>query len=308
MPRVSLRHATVYRYRTPVAFGEHRLMARPIESPDQRLLAAEVDIDPAPAQLGWIEDAGGAQVAVARFRGRADELFFESRAIVDHLPTPAARLHDDDAVIGGAPFAYWKGELSQLTPFMRPAGADPGGDLAAFARRFVRPVGKTHLATVLADMVHAIRKDFAYGLRLAGPPQAPLETLEKRTGSCRDFAVLMIEAARSLGLAAQFVSGYVYSSRPKVHRDGGGHTHAWARVYLPAVGWFDFDPTNGIIGSTDLIRVAAVADPRQATPLHGTWAGPRSSYLGMEVTVDVRVEAPILAQPKPSLRVASQQS
>jgi transglutaminase-like putative cysteine protease len=303
MPRVSLRHATVYRYRTLVAFGEHRLMARPAETHDQRLLAFEVDIDPGPASLRWIEDAGGAQVAAARFHGRADELAFEARAIVDHRPTPAAHLHDDDAMIGAGPFAYWSGEAAQLAPFLAPAYEDPAGDLAAFARRFVRPVGKTHLATVLADMTHAIRREFAYGLRIAGPPQSPLETLERRTGSCRDFAVLMIEAARSLGLAAQFVSGYVYSGRPTVHRDGGGHTHAWARVHLPEVGWFDFDPTNGIIGSTDLIRVAAVADPRQATPLHGTWSGPRSAYLGMEVTVEVRLEAP--AQPKAALRVAA---
>src|SRR4051794_32047239 len=125
MPRVSLRHATVYRYRTPVAFGEHRLMARPIEAPDQRLLASEVEIGPLPASLNWLEDAGGSQVAVARFQGRAAELAFEARAILDHLPVPASRLHDDDAAIGLRPFSYWPGEAAQLAPFTQPAHDDP---------------------------------------------------------------------------------------------------------------------------------------------------------------------------------------
>jgi transglutaminase-like putative cysteine protease len=101
----------------------------------------------------------------------------------------------------------------------------------------------------------------------------------------------MMEGARSLGLAARFVSGYVYSGSAKAGRTGGGHTHAWARVYLPECGWVDFDPTNGIVGNLDLIRVAVVTDPRLALPLYGSWAGEAGAYVGMDVAVDLTVEA-----------------
>ena len=142
-------------------------------------------------------------------------------------------------------------------------------------------------------MTRAIRAEFTYGKRLDGGPQAPLETLVLGSGSCRDFAMLMIEAVRSLGLAARFVSGYIYSPSMAYtvpRRRGGGHTHAWVRVYLPSCGWVEFDPTNGIDGNTDLVRVAVARDPRQAVPLHGTWSGPNGAYKGMDVEVDVEVE------------------
>jgi len=158
-------------------------------------------------------------------------------------------------------------------------------------------------------MTHAIHGEFRYGTRLSGAPQAPLETLALGTGSCRDFAMLMIEAVRSLGFAARFASGYVYSAsakagRPGPGRKGGGHTHAWARVFLPACGWVEFDPTNGIVGNTDLVRVAIARDPRQAMPLHGTWSGLPGDYLGMDVEVEVSVEACAGTQPAPLRRVA----
>ena len=191
-----------------------------------------------------------------------------------------------------------------MAPFLSRRHDDGSGRLEAWARRFVRPVGRTTLATLLSDMTHAVRREFTYNLRLQGAPQTPGQTLESRTGSCRDYAMLMVEAARSLGLAAQFVSGYVYSASRKSGRTGGGHTHAWARVYLPQAGWFDFDPTNGLIGSMDLIRVAAVAEPRQAIPLHGTWAGMKGAYEGMDVEVAIQTLETEAAQPNSNLRVA----
>ena len=95
-------------------------------------------------------------------------------------------------------------------------------------------------------MTQAIRADLTYEIRPHGPAQAPAVTLERGRGSCRDFAVLMIEAARSLGLAARFVSGYVYGGSAKSAAVGGhGHTHAWARIYLPraAAGSISTRPT-----------------------------------------------------------------
>lgn len=301
MPVVSIRHLTTYRYRSPVAFGEHRVMYRPLESFDQRVLSATLDVGPEPSLLSHVHEVSGAAVAVVRFDARADRLRFESLVSVDHTPREAFDLEGERSTIGQEPFAYAPDEASDLALSIARRHPD-AGEVEAWARRFVRPAGRTRLSTVLSDMTHAIRGDFAYALRLDGPPQTPTLTLARRTGTCRDFAVLMVEAARSLGLAARFTSGYVYSGSQKAGRTGGGHSHAWARVYLPDCGWIDFDPTNGIVGNQDLVRVAEVIDPRAALPLHGSWSGRGSDFIRMDVEVDVQVAAAM--QPPAFLRVA----
>lgn len=131
---------------------------------------------------------------------------------------------------------------------------------------------------------------FTYLRREEPGTQDPISTLQMGTGSCRDFALLMMEAVRSLGLAARFVSGYLYVPAKDGGHVGGGATHAWVEVYLPGAGWMEFDPTNGIIGNRDLIRVAVVRDPRQAVPLSGTWTGDPSDLIGMDVEVDVTAD------------------
>ncbi|MDB5477386.1 MAG: transglutaminase domain protein [Phenylobacterium sp.] len=306
MPVVSIRHLTAYRYRNPVAFGEHRMMLRPLEAHDQRLISAEVEITPEPALHREICDLSGSSVGVVRFATRSDRLVIESRACVDHRPETGFDLEGEDSAIGHAPFRYAPPDAAELARALERRHACEA--VEAWARSFLRRVGRTRIAPLLGQMSQAIHADFTYMTRLQGPPQTPQATLESRRGSCRDFAVLMIEAARSLGLAAQFVSGYIYSTSPKSGHTGGGHTHAWARVYLPGGGWTDFDPTNGLIGGRDLIRVAAVADPRHALPLHGSWDGLASDFLGMDVEVDIAVEIavePELAtQLHPPLRVA----
>jgi transglutaminase-like putative cysteine protease len=306
MPLVTIRHQTIYRYRNPVAFGEHRLMVRPMESFDQRIVAANLIISPEPSLLRQIHDLAGATVGVARFETRAERLAFDSTVVIDHSPSPAFELEGDDSRIGAERFAYADDEAGDLAGAIRLKHAADAEAVEAFARRFVLPLGQTRLSSVLSKMTHAIHDEFTYIQRLVGPPQAPGETLATRSGTCRDFAVLMMEAARSLGLAARFVSGYVYSGSPKASRTGGGHTHAWVRVYLPDCGWTDFDPTNGIIGSTDLIRTAAVIDPVHATPLYGSWAGLKSDYLGMDVDVMIHAE-PSSVEATPDLQRALSQ-
>jgi transglutaminase-like putative cysteine protease len=166
---------------------------------------------------------------------------------------------------------------------------DPGRAIDTWARRFVGKPGANTLA-MLTDMTSAIKQEFTYLPRFQKGTQTPLETLERKTGTCRDYAMLMIEATRALGLAARFVSGYVYNPSGRRRRLGGGNTHAWVRVYLPGSGWVEFDPTNAIIGTSGLIRVAVARDIYQAIPVSGTWSGFPGSYLGMDVSVDAHVE------------------
>ena len=301
MPVVSIRHLTTYRYRIPVAFGEHRVMYRPLESFDQRVLSATLEVGPEPSLLSHVHEVSGAGVAVVRFEARADRLSFESQVTLDHLPRPAFDLEGERSMIGADRFVYDPDEAADLALSIARRHLDDG-EVEAWARRFVRRVGRTRLSTMLSDMTQAVRDTFAYSLRLDGPPQTPAATLARGAGTCRDFAVLMVEAARSLGLAARFTSGYVYSGSAKAGRRGGGHSHAWARVYLPDCGWTDFDPTNGLVGNQDLVRVAEVIDPRAALPLYGSWSGLKTDFVGMDVEVDVSV-APAM-QPAVFLRVA----
>jgi transglutaminase-like putative cysteine protease len=305
MPILSIRHTTRYRYRNPVSLGEHRMMFRPRESYDQRLLACDLTIGPTPAKLHYVHDVFGNCVGVANFAGRTKELTFESLVRLEHTPLPAFAGIDGEVEVytGAMPFAYSAGDLPDLMQSMERQQPDPEGVVDAWARRFVRPVGRTSLQSLLSEMTQAVYADFKYNTRLEMGSQTPQETLALRSGSCRDYAVLMIDAVRSLGLAARFVSGYIYSphSGPLIRgRIGGGHTHAWVRVFLPACGWVEFDPTNGIVGNADLVRVAITRDPRQAVPLHGTWTGLPADYLGMDVEVDVRAENDALAQPSPA--------
>jgi len=287
MPLLQVRHVTAYRYKRPVSFGEHRILFRPRDSFDQRLVSAVLQVTPEPVDLRWIHDVFGNCVAIARFDAKAEELRFESRIVVDHTPHHAPHFRIEHAA-ETYPFAYDPQDLPDLDPCILRRHPDPQGEVASWARRFVGPEGKAQTSTMLMDMTYDIRERFKYVRRLSHGTQEPLTTLGLRSGTCRDFALLMMEAVRSLGLAARFVSGYIYvPSRDGSTTLGGGATHAWCQVYIPGAGWVEFDPTNAIVGNRDLIRVAVAREPRQAIPLAGTYAGGKGDYLGMTVQVNV---------------------
>ncbi len=266
MPVLTVRHITSYRYQQPVSFGEHRMMLRPREGHDQRLISAQLDIDPEPSELRWVHDVFGNSVAVARFSGRARELSVASTVRLDHQPMNALDFTLEDYA-RTFPFTYGSEEMPDLARSIERHWPDPERRVDAWARQFLRQDGPTETFRFLEEMTHAIKRRFEYVPRQDGGIQEPVRTLKLGTGTCRDFAVLMIEATRSLGLAARFVSGYIYvPERDGARLVGGGSTHAWVRVFLPGAGWVEFDPTNGIVGNRDLIRVAIARDPRQAVP------------------------------------------
>jgi transglutaminase-like putative cysteine protease len=291
MALLTVRHLTVYRYSEPVGLGEHRMMFRPRESHDLRLLMSQLTITPKPASLRWLHDVFDNSVAIATFDGTATELRFDSVIALEHLET-ALPDYPLEEYARTFPFCYDEDELPDLTRGL--LRHYPGDEIAHWARQFLGPKGTTDTIGMLRSITSAIKKDFGYKRRIAKGIQSPSETLECRQGSCRDFALLMIEAARSLGLAARFVSGYIFVPNRKITADviGGGATHAWMQVYLPGAGWIDFDPTNDIIGNRNLIRVAVAWDPKQALPLWGTYDGPASAFLSMDVSVSVTEGTP----------------
>jgi transglutaminase-like putative cysteine protease len=300
MARLTVRHTTTYRYRQPVAFGEHRIMFRPRDSYDQRLLDAQINIDPKPQSLHWMHDVFGNCVAIACFSGRAETLTFDSTIVLDHTPHGTLEFPVSSTALR-YPFSYDQEDMPDLLRSIERQYPDRNHELLLWARRFARGPERIATLDLLAAITRTIRKDFTYVRREEMGIQPPLLTLKQASGSCRDFALLMMEAVRALGFAARFVTGYLYSSAGdgEAHT-GGGSTHAWVQVYVPGAGWMEFDPTNGIVGSHDLIRVAVARDPAQAVPLWGTWTGFPSDSLGLTVKVEVTSEP---SQPERSISV-----
>jgi len=290
MRRLKVSHVTTYDYANPVSFGDHRMMFRPRDSHDLRILSTHLGITPEPTAVRWMHDLHGNSVAVASFDFEATQLRFESEIVLQHFESgePDCPI---EAYARAYPFRYSSDEIPDLSRSIELQYPDPLHAVDEWAKSFIVIDGPTDTWELLGAITKAIQRDFAYLAREAEGIQAPAETLANGSGSCRDFAVLMMEAVRALGFAARFVSGYLYV--PDVDGTGnvgGGATHAWVQVYLPGSGWVEFDPTNGIIGNRDLIRVAVARDPNHAVPLQGSWTGLPGDYLGMQVHVEVTAE------------------
>jgi transglutaminase-like putative cysteine protease len=286
MSVLTVQHSTIYRYREPVGLGEHRMMFRPRASHDLRLISTGLAIAPQPAGLRWLHDPFDNSVAIATFEGSTSELRFESTVTLEHYENsmPEYPLEQSARTY---PFRYSDEDLPNLARALVQHYSGEG--VSQWALQFLDPADTTGTMKILRAMTCAIREEFVYVRRTEKGVQTPTETLRNGCGSCRDFAVLMMEAARSLGIAARFVSGYIFAPSGSGVA-GGGSTHAWMQAYLPGAGWIDFDPTNSIIGNRNLIRVAVAWVPNQVLPLWGTYFGSPAAFLGMDVTVTVTEE------------------
>jgi transglutaminase-like putative cysteine protease len=284
MSILSISHVTTYHYSRPVAFGEHRLMLRPRDDSDQKIIEAELEITPSPKQIAWARDGFGNHVATAHFGGRARELRFVSRIRLDHTSRDFSAA-DIESFALTYPFAYAPEDRPGLIRFMQPLSPHPAIDL--WSATFFRKDGSADTRELLCEMTRTIRRTFRHVSRHEKGIQEPAATLHLGSGSCRDLAVLMIAALRARGIAARFVSGYLHLADDDDDCAEGGNTHAWLQVYVPGPGWVDFDPSGGSVGNKNLIRVAVAHHPREAIPLHGTWFGTPADHRGMKVAVKV---------------------
>jgi transglutaminase-like putative cysteine protease len=285
-------HKTEYRYREPVILGPHRLMCRPRDSHDLRLLDTGIKITPQPADLRWMHDVFGNSIAIATFSEAASELAFESTFRAEHFPLPERTLVIDDYA-ATLPMSYSASEDVDLGSSKARHYPDAEHKLDAWVKSLLERTPGSKTLDVLMAMINAIKSEFTYKRREEVGVQTPVETLELKSGSCRDFAVFMMDAVRFLGLAAQFVSGYLYDEAlidAGGGLVGGGATHAWIQVYLPGVGWVEFDPTNALVGGRNLIRVAVAREAAQAAPLVGSFTGVPGDFLALHVNVAVTAE------------------
>jgi transglutaminase-like putative cysteine protease len=293
MRTIEIVHRTRYEYAEPVTLGEYRLMFRPRDSHDLRLLHTDLAISPA-GNLRWLHDVFGNSIAIVSFAAAAQALEFVSTIRLEHFGTPP-ELAPIEAYAVRLPFSYAAEEAPDLARYIERQYPDPSSAISLWAKAFLEKEGGDTFA-MLSRMCGAIHESFAYNQRFEPGTQPPATTLEQRAGTCRDFALLMMEGARSLGLAARFVTGYLYD--PALDRaEGGGtapaHPHAWMEVYLPGAGWVEFDPTNGIIGTDRLIRVAVARDSEQAMPIKGSFVGPPGACIATIVDVQVSTLPPV---------------
>jgi len=294
MPILCVKHVTTYHYHQPVAFGEHRMMLRPRDDDHQKVLHSEIEITPKPKQLAWTRDIFGNHVAIADFAERAAELRFVSNVRLDHAPA-SFRATDIEDFARTYPFAY----AAEDWPALERSAQPPSHRriLDRWSAAFFRNDGSADTHDLLVDMTRTIGRTFKHAARHEKGVQNPVQTLQLGSGSCRDLAMLMIAALRSRGMAAQFVSGYLHLSDDGDDEEAsGGNTHAWVQVYVPGPGWVDFDPSGGLVGNQNLIRVAVVHHPREAIPLQGTWFGNASDHVAMKVAVKVKAATADLGQ------------
>ena len=282
LPLITLKihHRTTYRYREPVSLGPHRLMLRPRESRDLRLISSDVVVMPAPV-VTWAHDVFGNAVATATFQTMADNLVIDSVAELQ-LNAAAWPVFDVAASAIIYPFRYSDDEWIDLGALTIQQYPDPAGRLRGWAQAFVGG-NPTDTLALLKDLSAGVSGWICYQSREDEGTQSPTQTLDRGWGSCRDFAVLFVEAARCLGFGARIVSGYLYN--PDQGSTDAGSTHAWAEVYVPGAGWITFDPTNRSVGGFNLIPVAVARDIRQAMPVAGSFVGTTDAFQGMSVGV-----------------------
>jgi transglutaminase-like putative cysteine protease len=311
MRTLEIVHRTRYEYAEPVTLNDYRLMFRPRDSHDLRLLYTGLVIEPA-AAVRWIHDPFGNSIAIASFASepvRALELISTIR--LEHFggPTELPPIEDYARKL---PFSYLAEEAPDLARYVERHYLDPNAMVSNWTRQFLEIEGDdaTDTFAVLVRMCQGIQAQLKYALRFEVGTQPPAVTLESGGGTCRDYALLMMEGARALGLAARFITGYLYDPAlddPAPDRAEGESVstawpHAWMEAYLPGAGWMEFDPTNGIVGSDRLIRIAVARDPEQAMPIRGSFVG--TAGVGINTIVDVAVRALDLAADAPGAPVA----
>ena len=286
---LSVRHRTAYRYRQPVELWPHRLMLCPRESRDLQVISCVVTVSPT-AEVTWAHDVFGNAVATAVFRGPSDNLIIDS-VVELRLEAAAWPIFHIAASAIVYPFRYSDDEWTDLGALTMQQYPDPSGRLETWARAFVRG-NQTDTLALLKDLGAGVSAAVRYQSRDDEGAQSPIETLDRGWGSCRDFAVLFVEAARRLGFGARLVSGYLFNpDQMLLGSTEGGSTHAWGEVFVSGAGWISFDPTNRSVGGANLIPVAVARDIRQAAPVSGAYVGSSDALESMSVEVAVTPSA-----------------
>lgn len=279
MQRYKIIHRTYYNFSDRISLGAHTLRLRPREDHELRIEAFDLNISPQ-ADVLWHRDVEDNSIAIVSFDQPTQQLAIESEVIIQqYLENPLDFLVSDYAV--GYPFSYQQDDLALLAPYRAGADGEAAVELKHWIGSIWQPGEAIQTYGLLQRLNTSIHQSMTYQLREEPGVQAATDTLARGTGSCRDFAMLLMAAARQLGLAARFVTGYLHAPLSPA----AGATHAWAEIYLPGAGWKGFDPTTGTIVGADHIPVAVARLPESVPPVAGSFRGTASAKLEVGVWV-----------------------
>jgi len=295
--KIRIQHRTTYRYAEPVSLEPHRVMVRPREGHDLHIESSILTIRPAHT-VHWFRDVNGNSIALVDFTERDKELMIYSELVLHHYDADPLDFRVEPYALH-YPFVYDPWTLPELTAFTHIVFPVDAERVRRWLGQFWVPGKLVETVALLKRLNRFIHETFTYKRRDKFGVQRPIETLDKNSGTCRDFATLFIEACRSWGLAARFVSGYMLCEATEA---GHASTHAWAEVYLPGAGWKGFDPTSGTVAGSQHVAVAVSRHPEAATPISGTFVGLPTAYLGIEVNVKVeQLDKPYSSPQQPTL-------
>lgn len=289
MGRITIVHKTEYTYHRPVGLLRHRLMLRPDDSHDLRLHRSDLRVEPKPSRIEWKHDAFDNSICFLDWPEdlRTDHLQIVSTVDLTHHPDgPPRPVYILDQAARSFPFTYADEDIPDLVSLRQVHTADPERVVQTWAQGFLAGCADRSTLAVLEAMTRTIKTDFTYGARYEEGTQTAVQTITLGSGTCRDFAVLMMEALRSFGIATRFVTGYLYDDLSGTTR-GGGSTHAWCGVFVPGAGWIEYDPTNGLVAGSNLVRVGVTRAASQALPVSGGFIGSADDPAGLFVDVSI---------------------
>jgi transglutaminase-like putative cysteine protease len=285
--KINIQHRTSYHYTLKVPLGLHRLMMRPREGHGLRLESCHFEIS-LPHRLRWVRDLHENNIGLVDFMEPASDLVIEGRFTLD----VSERNPFDFILLPEAaeyPFSYEKDLLAELLALSQSIYVRDTDRIRDWLAPFWHPGKKVGTFELLQQLNLQIYRSFRFQRRERKGVLSPAETLENNGGSCRDFATLFMEACRFLGLAARFVSGYMYS--PDIQ--GRMSMHGWAEVYLPGAGWIGFDPSWGLLADSYYFPVATSRHSEHAPPISGTYFGTPRAFLRSNVDLFVkRIDEP----------------
>ncbi len=280
MKRIRITHVTEYHYHVPVTFGPHRALLRPREGHDLHIESSRLEIKPK-ASVRWVRDIYGNSIALITFAEAARKLSLLSEVNVDlYEDTPVDFVIDPLAQ--SYPFQYAANEQVEIIAYRLPSYPHDGPAVQKWLLDLYRPGQLISTSELLNSLNTRIHEAFRYNARHDAGVQLPCQTLALGSGTCRDYAVFMMEAARHWGFGSRFVTGYIQMSEGQ-----HGATHAWTEIYIPGAGWRGYDPTNNKLAGTEHVPVAVAREQEQASPLSGSWEGPSNAWDRLEVSVQV---------------------
>jgi transglutaminase-like putative cysteine protease len=295
--KIRIQHRTTYHYAEPIRLGPHRVMVRPREGHDLHIESSILTIRPKHT-VHWVRDVNGNSIALIDFSERSNELMIYSELELSHYDSDPLDFRVEPYALH-YPFVYDPWTLPELTAFTHIVFPADAVRVRQWLGHFWQPGKLVETVSLLKRLNEHIAKTFRYTRRDEFGVQRPSATLEQNSGSCRDFATLFIEACRSWGLAARFVSGYMLCEATEA---GHASTHAWAEVYLPGAGWKGFDPTSGTLAGSQHVAVAVSRHPEAATPISGSYIGVPTAFTGIEVDVKLeQLDKPYVYPPQPTL-------